>query len=160
MDSKDKSVEKKKQQKKEENQGEKDDKDCHVRVYLRTRPMSSKEKKESESEIVKAETARKEIQVVSKGKKISKIYNFDGVFGPEQSQKDVYDEVAAPIVEEALKGYNCTIFCYGQTGLQKKNRLLTILHTYQKKKELERLSPWRGLTKETPSSLQRTKIVE
>ncbi|KAI5682050.1 hypothetical protein M9H77_03278 [Catharanthus roseus] len=31
-------------------------------------------------------------------------------------QKDVYDHVVAPTVNEALEGYTCTIFAYDQTG--------------------------------------------
>ena len=36
------------------------------------------------------------------------------VFGQYASQEDVYDSVAAPIVDEVLGGFNCTIFAYGQ----------------------------------------------
>lgn len=31
-------------------------------------------------------------------------------------QETVYNDLARPIVEQALKGYNGTIFAYGQTG--------------------------------------------
>ena len=40
----------------------------------------------------------------------------DGVFGPEAQNNDVYQEVAMPIVESALSGFNGTIFVYGQTS--------------------------------------------
>jgi kinesin family protein 11 len=46
-------------------------------------------------------------------------YPFDVVFGPEASQELVYDEVVQPMLEEVLKGYNCTLFAYGQTGTGK-----------------------------------------
>ena len=46
-------------------------------------------------------------------------YPFDMVFGPEASQELVYDEVVQPMLEEVLKGYNCTLFAYGQTGTGK-----------------------------------------
>ncbi|KAK0552581.1 Kinesin- motor protein, partial [Tilletia horrida] len=46
-------------------------------------------------------------------------YNFDHVFGPEADQNMVYQDVAAPIISDVLDGYNCTIFCYGQTGTGK-----------------------------------------
>ena len=32
------------------------------------------------------------------------------------AQVDVYNTVAKPIVDDAMKGINGTIFCYGQTG--------------------------------------------
>ncbi|XP_050697310.1 centromere-associated protein E-like [Eriocheir sinensis] len=43
-------------------------------------------------------------------------YMCDGVFGPEERSEDVYQEVAMPIVESALSGFNGTIFVYGQTA--------------------------------------------
>jgi Kinesin motor domain len=41
---------------------------------------------------------------------------FDSVFPPSCTQSDVYDAIAAPIVESCLAGMNGTIFAYGQTG--------------------------------------------
>ncbi|KAF7323016.1 Kinesin motor domain-containing protein [Mycena chlorophos] len=46
-------------------------------------------------------------------------YPFDMVFGPEADQALVYHEVVAPMLEEVLQGYNCTLFAYGQTGTGK-----------------------------------------
>ncbi|PAA92062.1 hypothetical protein BOX15_Mlig021005g3 [Macrostomum lignano] len=45
-----------------------------------------------------------------------KNYTFDRVFGPHDSQADVYDFVAKPIVDDVMNGYNGTIFAYGQTS--------------------------------------------
>ena len=44
---------------------------------------------------------------------------FIQVFGPEAGQQRLYDQAIAPIVEEVLDGFNCTIFAYGQTGTGK-----------------------------------------
>ncbi|GAA6058647.1 hypothetical protein JCM10212_004058 [Sporobolomyces blumeae] len=41
------------------------------------------------------------------------------VYGPDAKQAMLYDEVAKPILEQVLEGYNCTIFAYGQTGTGK-----------------------------------------
>ena len=41
------------------------------------------------------------------------------VFGTGSKQSDVYDHAVAPIVDEVLEGFNCTIFAYGQTGTGK-----------------------------------------
>lgn len=41
------------------------------------------------------------------------------VFGPESGQERLYNQAVAPIVEEVLEGFNCTIFAYGQTGTGK-----------------------------------------
>lgn len=57
------------------------------------------------------------IDSVIPGKTTStKGFNFDMVFDPEGSQEEVYTHTVSPIVEEVLKGFNCTIFAYGQTG--------------------------------------------
>jgi kinesin family protein 11 len=53
------------------------------------------------------------------GKPFSKGYMFDHVFGPADTQQELFETVVAPIVEEVLKGFNCTIFAYGQTGTGK-----------------------------------------
>ena len=57
----------------------------------------------------------KELQVVDKSSLI-KSFNFDRVFGTNSKQVDVYKVVAAPLVNEVLAGYNCTVFAYGPTG--------------------------------------------
>lgn len=49
----------------------------------------------------------------------TRTYPFDRVFGPEADQALVYHDIVAPILEEVLNGYNCTLFAYGQTGTGK-----------------------------------------
>lgn len=41
------------------------------------------------------------------------------VFGPDADQVMLYNDVARPILDQVLQGYNCTIFAYGQTGTGK-----------------------------------------
>lgn len=48
-----------------------------------------------------------------------KTYNFDNVFGPEADQGMVYQSVVTPVLAEVMRGYNCTVFAYGQTGTGK-----------------------------------------
>ena len=56
-------------------------------------------------------------------------YTFDYVFEPDQPQKFVFDECAAPLVPEVFSGYNCTIFAYGQTGSGKTHTMMGPLGT-------------------------------
>ena len=68
----------------------------------------------------------------------SKTYTFDGVFGPDATQAEVYESAIEPIVLETLEGFNCTVFAYGQTGTGK-------THTMEgagdeKKEKMERAS--------------------
>jgi hypothetical protein len=44
---------------------------------------------------------------------------FDHAFGPAASQDLVYDKVVRPIVNDVLRGFNGTVFAYGQTGTGK-----------------------------------------
>ncbi|CDW78393.1 kinesin motor domain containing protein [Stylonychia lemnae] len=43
-------------------------------------------------------------------------FSFDRVFGPLVRQSDIFTEVAKPVVDGLLNGFNGTVFCYGQTG--------------------------------------------
>lgn len=46
-------------------------------------------------------------------------FSFDRVFDGRSKQRDVFEYVAAPMVSEVLRGYNATVFAYGQTGAGK-----------------------------------------
>lgn len=43
-------------------------------------------------------------------------FRFARVFGPQATQREVFDVVAKDLVLGALDGVNCSIFAYGQTG--------------------------------------------
>ena len=46
-------------------------------------------------------------------------FSYDKIYGPDDSQIDVYEETARPAVLSVLLGYNATILAYGQTGTGK-----------------------------------------
>ena len=46
-------------------------------------------------------------------------FTFDQVFDVESTQREVYAGSARPIIEDVFKGYNGTVFAYGQTGAGK-----------------------------------------
>jgi len=48
-----------------------------------------------------------------------KVFNFDFVGGESLEQETVFSQIAKPIAESCLEGYNGTIFAYGQTGAGK-----------------------------------------
>lgn len=50
-------------------------------------------------------------------------YAFDTVFHEGASQSRVFTEVAQPVVEAVIKGYNGTVMAYGQTGTGKTHTL-------------------------------------
>ncbi|XP_019748808.1 kinesin-like protein KLP2 [Hippocampus comes] len=43
-------------------------------------------------------------------------YKFDEVFAPGATQLDVYHRVVAPILDDVLRGFKCTIIVYGPMG--------------------------------------------
>ena len=53
-----------------------------------------------------------------------KIFAYDAVYGPDSTQRAVYDETAFPLVESVIGGYNGTIFAYGQTGCGKTHTMV------------------------------------
>jgi hypothetical protein len=46
-------------------------------------------------------------------------YGMEKVFDENISQEEIFKEVGEPIMKSFIGGYNCTIFCYGQTGAGK-----------------------------------------
>ena len=48
-----------------------------------------------------------------------KVFTFDSVYDSNSEQENIFAEIAFPIIENVLEGYNGTIFAYGQTGTGK-----------------------------------------
>ena len=94
-----------------------------VRVVVRSRPFSKKEIADGRRCIVAVDAAAQSVSLhnpASEGAKgEAKGFTFDAVYGEDSTQRAVYDETAYPLVESVLKGYNGTIFAYGQTGCGK-----------------------------------------
>ena len=91
-----------------------------VKVCIRVRPMNSKENLETEEEIVTCSDQRGEIYLKNpEDPKNPLMFTFDNVFSKNSTQESIYDSCAKPIVDALLKGFNCTIFAYGQTGTGK-----------------------------------------
>ncbi|KZV84431.1 kinesin 2 [Exidia glandulosa HHB12029] len=101
----------------------------NIQVVVRCRRRSDREILEGSPIVVSSAGARStEITVQTEPPTSSfglvqlpptRTYPFDTVFGPEADQSMVYQEVVAPMLEEVVGGYNCTIFAYGQTGTGK-----------------------------------------
>jgi hypothetical protein len=47
------------------------------------------------------------------------MFTFDRAFDVDASQSALFDSAVAPVVDEVLRGYSCTVFAYGQTGTGK-----------------------------------------
>lgn len=95
-----------------------------VRVMVRIRPMSSREKQDGRQVVATANSDRAEICISHPvGSEPPKSFTFDAAFGSDSTQQQVYDTAATEIVEAVVKGYNGTIFAYGQTGAGKSHTM-------------------------------------
>ncbi|KAK3931822.1 Kinesin-like protein KIF11-A [Frankliniella fusca] len=89
----------------------------NIQVFARVRPTNALERMSRSVVEVKSD---REISVKdSKQNNTFKKFTFNNVFGPNSAQIDVYRAVVAPLIDEVLSGYNCTVFAYGQTGTGK-----------------------------------------
>nr|KAF6499445.1 centromere protein E [Molossus molossus] len=83
-----------------------------VAVCVRVRPLNSREEALGEATQVYWKTGNNVVYQVDG----SKSFSFDRVFHSAETTKDVYEEIAVPIIDSAIQGYNGTIFAYGQTA--------------------------------------------
>ena len=80
-----------------------------VRVFCRIRPVSSSSPQKHiryDDKVVKCELTKSN----------EKTFTYDRILNDSESNADVFEKSSASIVEDAIQGYNGTIFAYGQTG--------------------------------------------
>lgn len=94
------------------------DRGVNVQIFLRCRQLSEEEERVNTHVVMSCNENRREVCIVQciVNKHIDRTFNFDEVFGMESEQKDLFNETISPTVNEALEGYNCTIFAHGQIG--------------------------------------------
>ena len=93
----------------------------NIKVAIRARPLNEQEKARSANQIITCDNERKQVRLqYGAGKKeVSKSFQFDKVFNQYSTQSEVFNMMVAPVVEECMQGFNCTVFAYGQTGTGK-----------------------------------------
>ena len=106
--------------------GKKSGKSECVKVAIRVRPMNKHEIEQNSRLCVQVDTANSTVSVIS-DKNESKTFPFDYVYPMETTQREVYDQVAFPIVDSIFQGYNGTVFAYGQTGCGKTFTMMGIV---------------------------------
>eukprot|EP00600_Ochromonadales_sp_CCMP1393_P008823 CAMPEP_0174954044 /NCGR_PEP_ID=MMETSP0004_2-20121128/205_1 /TAXON_ID=420556 /ORGANISM="Ochromonas sp., Strain CCMP1393" /LENGTH=787 /DNA_ID=CAMNT_0016201813 /DNA_START=43 /DNA_END=2407 /DNA_ORIENTATION=- len=89
--------------------------DLNVKVAVRCRPMSSKETARGCNDIITITPTSVTIKGVEANHE-DKEFTFDHCYGADSLQTAVYNDLGTPIVQQALDGFNGTIFAYGQTG--------------------------------------------
>lgn len=96
--------------------GSADNRGDNIKVVVRCRPPSAEEVKAGYPIVVAVNSVYRTITVKDPSSDTSKVYTFDHAFGSDSTQPDIFNQVARPIIDNVLEGYNGTIFAYGQTG--------------------------------------------
>ncbi|NXU57813.1 KI18A protein, partial [Turnix velox] len=114
----------------------------HVKVVVRVRPESQKEKDGKFSKVVHVVDQHilvfdpKEEEVnffqgkrlvhrdITKRKNKDLKFVFDAVFDESSSQLEVFEHTTKSIIDGFLNGYNCTVLAYGATGAGKTHTML------------------------------------
>ncbi|KAI3923506.1 hypothetical protein MKW92_052359 [Papaver armeniacum] len=82
--------------------------DSGVQVIVRMRPPNPNV--DADDEVIVEKASSESLSV------LGQTFTFDSVADTGSSQKDIYQLVGAPLVENCLAGFNSSIFAYGQTG--------------------------------------------
>ncbi|XP_054246555.1 kinesin-like protein KIF18A [Indicator indicator] len=114
----------------------------HVKVVVRVRPESQKEKNGNFSKVVRVVDQHvlvfdpKEEEVsffhrkkpahrdINKRKSKDLKFMFDAVFAESSSQLEVFENTTKSVIDGFLNGYNCTVLAYGATGAGKTYTML------------------------------------
>ncbi|KAJ1926907.1 Kinesin- motor protein [Tieghemiomyces parasiticus] len=98
------------------------EKGTNIQVIVRCRGRNEREQREALPTVVSVPPiSGRQVSVKTSAADVTqrRTYMFDRVFGPDATQENLFQEVAMPLIEEVTKGYNCTLFAYGQTGTGK-----------------------------------------
>eukprot|EP00968_Pinguiococcus_pyrenoidosus_P003173 scaffold186_cov257-Pinguiococcus_pyrenoidosus.AAC.2 len=87
---------------------------CALDVFLRVRPPPADMKENADATTIDFRSGSTILHRSGSGKQTE--YTFSGVLNPAASQEDVYQRVAAPLVEGLIEGRNGLLFAYGVTN--------------------------------------------
>ena len=92
-----------------------------VKVIVRCRPMNERERGLKCKPCVFMDSKVSQCSIVNLDEPTAppKNFTFDGVYYTDSTTEQIYNEIAYPLVEGVLEGYNGTVFAYGQTGCGK-----------------------------------------
>eukprot|EP01065_Artemidia_motanka_P024037 TRINITY_DN28694_c0_g1_i1.p1 TRINITY_DN28694_c0_g1~~TRINITY_DN28694_c0_g1_i1.p1 ORF type:complete len:1733 (+),score=650.46 TRINITY_DN28694_c0_g1_i1:97-5295(+) len=83
-------------------------------VYCRLRPAKTGEINEKDGSYELLKLGGKQVRVDE-----DKFYDYDGTFGGQSTQGEIFDGVGRPNVDHVFRGFCSAIMCYGQTGTGK-----------------------------------------
>ncbi|OMJ83424.1 hypothetical protein SteCoe_15645 [Stentor coeruleus] len=88
----------------------------NVKVALRIRPLNAKELSENTAKCISTLESK---TILLDSKPESRSFTYDYIASEEVTQEGIFDVIGKPIATSCIKGYNGTIFAYGQTGTGK-----------------------------------------
>ena len=88
-----------------------------VQVSVRVRPFLDDVKKDPTSPIELIDKKNGSISISKEYDK--KNFTFDHIYPMDSNQEEIFNDTSKEVVKSVLKGYNGTIFAYGQTGTGK-----------------------------------------
>ena len=96
----------------------------NIKCIVRCRPLNEKEKGLGTKCITISPDSKVVIVENKNDKLLSGKFAMDKVFSEDVTQEEIFQDVGEPILQSFLGGYNCTIFCYGQTGAGKTHTMM------------------------------------
>ncbi|UPR05061.1 kinesin [Chloropicon primus] len=106
-----------------------------VHVYLRTRPTSAGSSSlsvQQDGKTIKMLLPKNAEAGLINNQLEHLLFKYDGIL-PKASQETVYSTCAQDVVDHVLRGYNGTIFAYGQTGAGKTYTMSGDTQSYQQR---------------------------
>ena len=92
----------------------------NIKVVVRCRPFSQDEQKQGFKCLVEIISKIGQVKLKKNDKDLDpKVFQFNSAYSWDSNQTFIYDDIARPIVEAVLDGFNGTVFAYGQTGTGK-----------------------------------------
>ncbi|EPY39698.1 OSM3-like kinesin, partial [Angomonas deanei] len=98
----------------------------NVRVLVRCRPLSEKEKNNGNTSCVDLDIAQHTVTVNPVVGNPDR-FTFDATINNTFSQKDIFNQYIMPLVDSVLDGFNATVFAYGQSGSGKTHTMTGVM---------------------------------
>ncbi|RUS85475.1 hypothetical protein EGW08_006751, partial [Elysia chlorotica] len=83
-----------------------------VRVVAKCRPLTQDEQEKGGNSVITLNGEKVKVNCAGK----ESLFSLDGTFGPEQTNKHVYEGAVKSLLQGAIDGYNVSIMAFGATG--------------------------------------------